>query len=64
ACALQSCISKNTYSPEKCDNHLRGLYHCCQKMYEESKDAESTACPMPNVVHRWLKAHPEKTQSG
>lgn len=61
ACTLQSCLSKNTYSPDKCDEHLRRMYLCCQAMYErggEDKDKpESTACPMPNVVSRWLKIH-------
>ncbi|KAF8058651.1 hypothetical protein FPV67DRAFT_512476, partial [Lyophyllum atratum] len=64
ACDLQACLSKNTYSPEKCQSHLRGLYECCQRMYDEAaeqgKDVQpdSTACPMPEVVKRWLKDHP------
>ncbi|KAI0295282.1 hypothetical protein BC826DRAFT_868808, partial [Russula brevipes] len=58
ACALQGCLSKNTYSPEKCAGHMRSLYECCQSLYEATKDrGESTACPMPYVVRRWLKAH-------
>ncbi|THU90518.1 DUF1903-domain-containing protein [Dendrothele bispora CBS 962.96] len=60
ACDLQSCLNKNTYKPEKCDAHLRNLYLCCQKMYQDSDGkAESTACPIPNVVSRWLKDHPK-----
>ncbi|KAF5371671.1 hypothetical protein D9758_003535 [Tetrapyrgos nigripes] len=59
ACDLQACLNKNTYKPEKCDQHLRNLYLCCQRMYQESSDGkvESTACPIPNVVERWLKDH-------
>ncbi|KAF9486911.1 hypothetical protein BDN71DRAFT_1405484, partial [Pleurotus eryngii] len=30
ACDLQSCLGKNTYTPEKCDHHLKRLYLCCQ----------------------------------
>ncbi|KAJ7214983.1 hypothetical protein GGX14DRAFT_443527 [Mycena pura] len=63
ACALQECLSKNTYKPEKCDERLRALYLCCQKMYDAASDSESTACPMPNVVKRWLKDHPESKTS-
>ncbi|KAI0330402.1 DUF1903-domain-containing protein [Cubamyces sp. BRFM 1775] len=60
ACALQSCLKKNTYTPEKCDDHLRKLYKCCWSMYKETDGrGESTACPMPNVVRRWLKGHGE-----
>ncbi|KAI0363997.1 hypothetical protein BV20DRAFT_1039624 [Pilatotrama ljubarskyi] len=60
ACALQSCLNKNTYSPEKCDDHVRKLYKCCWNMYKETDGkGESTACPMQNVVRRWLKNHGE-----
>ncbi|KAF7350630.1 Cx9C motif-containing protein 4, mitochondrial [Mycena sanguinolenta] len=60
ACALQTCLDKNTYSPEKCDDRLRALYMCCQKMYDAAPDSdpESTACPIPSVVKRWIKDHP------
>ncbi|KAG2098425.1 DUF1903-domain-containing protein [Suillus discolor] len=71
ACALQTCISANTYSPEKCDAHLKRLYQCCSELYQDraenngtergnGSDQEniSTACPMQKVVERWLKSHP------
>ncbi|KAG1758685.1 DUF1903-domain-containing protein [Suillus occidentalis] len=68
ACSLQTCLSANTYSPEKCDAHLKRLYQCCSKLYQDraennganGSDHEniSTACPMPRVVERWLKNHP------
>ncbi|KAH8827697.1 DUF1903-domain-containing protein, partial [Flagelloscypha sp. PMI_526] len=61
ACDLQSCLNKNAYTPENCEAAMRKLYTCCQSMYEKNgPDAESTACPMNNVVKRWLKAHPDK----
>ncbi|KAJ7073150.1 hypothetical protein C8F01DRAFT_1106286 [Mycena amicta] len=73
ACALQACLNKNTYKPEKCDHYLRELYLCCQKMYESAASntqgaagtsgKESTACPMESVVKRWLKDHPEPGKS-
>ncbi|KAK7057931.1 Cx9C motif-containing protein 4, mitochondrial, partial [Favolaschia claudopus] len=65
ACDLQACLNKNTYKPEQCDERLRALYICCQKMYDEaggSPDAKSTACPLPNVVNRWLKEHSKETK--
>ncbi|KAG1788325.1 uncharacterized protein HD556DRAFT_1245318, partial [Suillus plorans] len=71
ACALQTCISANTYSPEKCDAHLKRLYQCCSKLYQDRAESDgterhngsdqeniSTACPMQKVVERWLKSHP------
>ncbi|TFK33539.1 DUF1903-domain-containing protein [Crucibulum laeve] len=61
ACDLQACLGKNTYKPERCDQHVRNLYKCCQKMYDATEGkGESTACPMPNVVQRWMKDHPQK----
>ena len=59
ACALQACLNKHTYSPERCEENLRQLYLCCQKMYRENKGVESTACPMEKVVERWLKRNAE-----
>ncbi|KAG2067880.1 hypothetical protein BDR04DRAFT_1211383 [Suillus decipiens] len=74
ACALQACLSANTYSPERCHTHLKRLYQCCSKLYHDRtenngtehvngsqpSDQEniSTACPMSSVVERWLKKHP------
>ncbi|KLO15149.1 DUF1903-domain-containing protein [Schizopora paradoxa] len=58
ACALQTCLNRNTYSPEKCDKLVRKLYECCSRMYEETNGkGESTACPQSRVVTRWLKNH-------
>ncbi|KAG1793738.1 uncharacterized protein BJ212DRAFT_1414850 [Suillus subaureus] len=71
ACALQTCLSAHTYSPERCDAHLKQLYQCCSKLYQDraenngtehvkgsNQESISTACPMPGVVERWLKNHP------
>ena len=61
ACDLQACLNKYTYTPEKCDDHLRKLYECCLKMYERNDGGgESTACPLPEVVKRWMKDHSKK----
>ncbi|KAI0074852.1 DUF1903-domain-containing protein [Panus rudis PR-1116 ss-1] len=58
ACALQGCLSRNTYTPEKCDQYMRSLYECCAAMYDATNDkGESTACPIPRVVRRWLETH-------
>ncbi|KAH8110564.1 DUF1903-domain-containing protein [Phellopilus nigrolimitatus] len=58
ACDLQVCLNKNTYSPEKCDAHVRRLYECCRAMYDATDGkGESTACPNRRVVKRWLENH-------
>ncbi|KAJ3922492.1 hypothetical protein F5877DRAFT_33621 [Lentinula edodes] len=57
ACNLQDCLGKNTYHPEKCDKVLRQLYECCQEMYKAHPRSESSACPIPSVVDRWMKDH-------
>ncbi|KAJ7189261.1 DUF1903-domain-containing protein [Mycena filopes] len=63
ACALQTCIGKNTYQPENCEERVRALYMCCQKMYAEDSKARSTACPIESVVKRWIRDHPETSGS-
>ncbi|KAF9041805.1 hypothetical protein BDZ89DRAFT_944548, partial [Hymenopellis radicata] len=61
ACNLHDCLNKHTYSPDKCDHLLRELYLCCQQFYDQTNNqGESTACPMPRVVKRWLTDHPPK----
>ncbi|KAH9965430.1 hypothetical protein BC827DRAFT_1126381, partial [Russula dissimulans] len=63
ACALQACLSKNTYTQEKCAEYMRDLYECCRALYDTTEDrGESSACPMPSVVRRWLRAHPESAR--
>ncbi|EIM80743.1 DUF1903-domain-containing protein [Stereum hirsutum FP-91666 SS1] len=60
ACSLQTCLSRNTYNPSKCDSHVRKLYECCQMMYDSTDGkGESTACPIPSAVTRWFRNHPE-----
>ncbi|KAI1790384.1 hypothetical protein LXA43DRAFT_891127, partial [Ganoderma leucocontextum] len=60
ACSLQTCLGRNTYQPEKCDDYVRKLYRCCWEMYKRTDGrGESTACPLPNVTRRWLKQHGE-----
>ncbi|KAN0130737.1 DUF1903 domain containing protein, partial [Lactarius tabidus] len=60
ACALQACLSKNTYAQEKCTEKMRNLYKCCQALYDATEDSGvSSTCQMPTVVRQWLKAHPE-----
>ncbi|KAF8344703.1 hypothetical protein F5887DRAFT_885910 [Amanita rubescens] len=60
ACDLQSCLNKNTYSPERCDDDVRQLYQCCLRMYEETDaKGKSTACPSSNVIKHWIKNHPK-----
>ncbi|TFK25388.1 hypothetical protein FA15DRAFT_617920 [Coprinopsis marcescibilis] len=60
ACALQTCLNKYTYTPERCHINMRKLYQCCQQFYQTQSTqdkAESTACPLPHVVNRWLDEH-------
>jgi hypothetical protein len=48
AYALRTCLSRNTYAQEKCAEHMRNLYECCQALYDamvtEEGRGESTAC--------------------
>ncbi|PAV23179.1 hypothetical protein PNOK_0024700 [Pyrrhoderma noxium] len=62
ACSLQSCLGRNTYSPEKCNAQLRRLYECCREMYvDTSGKGQSTACPKEQVVRRWLETQGSQT---
>jgi hypothetical protein len=64
ACAIQDCLSANSYNEAKCQNYVNNLYKCCMGMYrsaeskgmssEDAKDL-STACPIRSVVERRMK---------
>lgn len=58
ACALQTCLSRHTYTPDKCDDYVQRLYMCCLDMYKtKGESARSTACPAKPVIERWLNRH-------
>ena len=59
ACALQKCLSRNTYSPDKCDEYVRKLYLCCLNI-----QSESNVCPGKPVIDRWLKKNKTETTQG
>ncbi|WVO18626.1 hypothetical protein L204_106345 [Cryptococcus depauperatus] len=60
ACEIQSCIQRNNYDEFKCQAQVEALYRCCLKMYrnaerDNSKAAQSTACPIKEIVERRIK---------
>ncbi|KAL9935466.1 hypothetical protein V8E36_005814 [Tilletia maclaganii] len=56
ACAIQSCLQKNSFQQEKCEHLVQELYRCCAQFYrEKGNEAESDSCPLPSVVERKLK---------
>ncbi|KAF8554843.1 hypothetical protein OG21DRAFT_1411832 [Imleria badia] len=61
ACSLQTCLSRNTFNPEKCDDYLRKLYQCCLDIQRDA-NAQSTACPAKPVIEHWFKTHNTETQ--
>ncbi|KIJ25508.1 hypothetical protein M422DRAFT_178936, partial [Sphaerobolus stellatus SS14] len=59
ACNLQGCLNKNKFDPDKCQHLMRNLYTCCDRMYSQDPNAESSACPIRSAVTRWLDRHPD-----
>ncbi|KIM30476.1 hypothetical protein M408DRAFT_328059 [Serendipita vermifera MAFF 305830] len=60
ACSLQTCLGKNTYSPEKCDDRVFALYQCCLQLYQVRADGDpvnTTSCPQQSVIKRWMQKH-------
>ncbi|KAE8246990.1 hypothetical protein A4X06_0g4776 [Tilletia controversa] len=61
ACKIQSCLQKNGFQQERCENVVRELYRCCAQFYREKGDgAESDSCPLPRVVRRKLEGSDKK----
>lgn len=69
ACAIQTCLSRNSYNQAKCEQYVEALYRCCDQFYkavdkqsvtnmagvERPEVVESTACPIRSIVERKMK---------
>ncbi len=57
ACALQSCLQKNTYDAARCDKLVDDLYRCCARFYQANPDykTQPDACPKPAETSRKMK---------
>ena len=62
ACAIQTCLSRNSYNEAKCTSYVEALYKCCDAMYTQAErngkggETKSTACPVRDVVKRRMKS--------
>lgn len=51
ACAIQACLTKNSYKEEKCQAEVDALYECCNAFYKErGEDASSASCPKASLL--------------
>ncbi|KAL1961948.1 hypothetical protein VTN77DRAFT_729 [Rasamsonia byssochlamydoides] len=56
ACAIQDCLTKNSYKEEKCQAQVNALYECCNAFYKErGEDAKTPSCPKPSLLKLKLK---------
>ncbi|SPO35645.1 related to Cx9C motif-containing protein 4, mitochondrial [Pseudozyma flocculosa] len=56
ACAIQSCLTSNSFNQSKCEHLIDDLYRCCAQFYKQrGTDAEADSCPIPSVVERRIK---------
>lgn len=49
ACAIQTCLQKNSYDESKCTDKVLALYECCWKLQQESQQT-SVSCPKPSLL--------------
>ncbi|KAN0067632.1 DUF1903 domain containing protein [Elaphomyces granulatus] len=56
ACAIQNCLSKNSYREEKCQAQVDALYECCNAFYQEhGETAKTPSCPKASLIKLKLK---------
>ncbi|KDB27707.1 hypothetical protein H109_00527 [Trichophyton interdigitale MR816] len=56
ACAIQACLTKNSYNEAKCRNQIIQLYKCCNAFYtQKGEDAKTPSCPKPSLLKLKLK---------
>jgi len=64
ACAIQDCLSKNSYDESKCTVQVKALYECCRAFYDaHGDDAKSVSCPKANLLRLKLKQMVENSTS-
>ncbi|EGD91695.2 uncharacterized protein TERG_07914 [Trichophyton rubrum CBS 118892] len=56
ACAIQACLTKNSYNEAKCRNQIIQLYKCCNALYtQKGEDAKTPSCPKSSLLKLKLK---------
>ncbi|KAL8888741.1 MAG: hypothetical protein Q9215_003878 [Flavoplaca cf. flavocitrina] len=56
ACAIQDCLSNNSYNQDKCTSQVNALYECCNIFYQRhGDDAKTVSCPKPSLLKLKLK---------
>ncbi|OJJ49720.1 hypothetical protein ASPZODRAFT_128232 [Penicilliopsis zonata CBS 506.65] len=56
ACAIQACLTKNSYREDRCQAQIDALYACCNAFYQErGDDAKTPSCPKPSLLRLKMK---------
>ncbi|KAH8598977.1 hypothetical protein B0O99DRAFT_566505 [Bisporella sp. PMI_857] len=64
ACAIQACLTKNSYNEAKCRSQVDALYDCCNRFYEKKGDGGRTpSCPKPSLLRLKMKQRAEDSES-
>ncbi|KAL1973595.1 hypothetical protein VTN31DRAFT_6230 [Thermomyces dupontii] len=51
ACAIQDCLTRNSYKEEKCQAQMNALYECCYAFYRKNgDDAKTVSCPKASLL--------------
>ncbi|KAJ5358948.1 uncharacterized protein N7496_011361 [Penicillium cataractarum] len=64
ACAIQDCLTKNSYKEEKCQAQIDALYECCNAFYQQQGDQASTvSCPKAHLLRLKMKQRAQAAES-
>ncbi|EYE95295.1 DUF1903-domain-containing protein [Aspergillus ruber CBS 135680] len=60
ACAIQACLTKNSYREDKCQTQIDALYECCNAFYQkEGDEGKTVSCPKANLLRLKMKQRAE-----
>ncbi|EPS25735.1 hypothetical protein PDE_00671 [Penicillium oxalicum 114-2] len=63
ACAIQDCLTKNSYNEDKCQAQIDALYECCNAFYQQQGDQASTvSCPKAGLLRLKMKQRAQAAQ--
>ncbi|PLB37472.1 uncharacterized protein BDW47DRAFT_107106 [Aspergillus candidus] len=56
ACAIQACLTKNSFNEDKCQAQIDALYECCNAFYQERGDhGQTPSCPKASLLRLKMK---------
>ncbi|WQF78348.1 Putative cysteine alpha-hairpin motif superfamily, mature-T-Cell Proliferation I type [Colletotrichum destructivum] len=63
ACAIQDCLTRNSFKEDRCQSAIMALYECCEAFYRfKGSQTTTVSCPKPDLLQLKLNRLREELQ--